>query len=80
MATPNDVEAEAKANLKGSVGGVQGILEIQKSVSIGVTDYDAALSILELIYGIGMDDGKRILGEPKPATEIKQDLNTDVQN
>lgn len=59
-----DIEAEAKANLKGSVGGVQGILEIQKSVSEGVTDYNAALEILDLIYGISKENGKKILGAP----------------
>jgi hypothetical protein len=61
----NDIEAEAKANLKGSVGGVQGILQIQKSVTDGVTDYNAALAILDLIYGISLDDAKRILGTPR---------------
>jgi len=61
----NDIEAEAKANLKGSVGGVQGILQIQKSVTDGVTDYNAAIAILDLIYGISIEDAKRILGTPK---------------
>ena len=67
--TPVDVEAEAKAALKGSVGGVQGILEIQKSVSAGITEYTAALAILDLIYGIGEADAKRILGNPKPVKD-----------
>jgi hypothetical protein len=65
LVIPNDVEAEAKARLKGSVGGVQGILEIQKSVSEGVTDYTAALGILDLIYGIPVEEARRILGTPK---------------
>lgn len=63
--TPVDVEAEAKAKLKGSVGGVQGILAIQAQVASGVTSYEAGLAILELIYGIGEEEGKRILGEKK---------------
>jgi hypothetical protein len=63
-AAANSIEAQAKANLKGSVGGVQGILEIQKSVSSGITDYSAALAILDLIYGINEADAKRILGTP----------------
>ena len=46
----NDIERQAKANLKGSVGGVQGILQIQKSVCDGVTDYGAALAILDLMF------------------------------
>ena len=61
----NDIEAEAKANLKGSVGGVQGILEIQKSVSEGITDYSAAVGILDLIYGISLENARRILGTPR---------------
>lgn len=66
-----DVEAQAKANLKGSVGGVQGILEIQASVSAGITDYTAALAILDLIYGISEVDAKRILGTPKSAPQTQ---------
>ena len=62
--TDVDVEAQAKARLKGSVGGVQGILQIQKSVSDGITDYNAALAILDLIYGISANDAKKILGTP----------------
>ncbi|WP_017732720.1 phage portal protein [Nafulsella turpanensis] len=66
--TPVDVEAQAKAALKGSVGGVQGILSIQQQVSQGITSYESALAILELIYGINPENGKKILGE-----EIKQE-------
>lgn len=36
-----DVEAEAKARLKGSVGGVQGILGIQAGVAAGTTQYES---------------------------------------
>jgi len=69
----NDIEAsedelKAKANLKGSVGGVQGILQIQQSVVAGTTDRDSALAILEVIYGIDRADAERILGQPKAET------------
>lgn len=60
--TPIDIEAESKAKLKGSVGGVQGILEIQLSVANGVTQYDAALSLLDEIYGFDSATASRILG------------------
>lgn len=63
--TPNDVEAEAKAKLKGSVGGVQGILEIQASVAQGITDYSAAISLLYEIFGFDEKTAKSILGTPK---------------
>src|SRR5690606_25040291 len=41
----------AQAQLRGSVGGVQGILAIQQSVAQGTTDYDAAIGILTVVYG-----------------------------
>jgi len=61
-----DIEAEAKANLKGSVGGVQGILEVQRSVAQGITDPDAAIALLYEIYGFDTETGARIVGTPKP--------------
>jgi hypothetical protein len=58
-------QAEAQANLKGSVGGVQGILQIQQSVANGITDYSAAISLLGVIYGIEEQTARQILGTPK---------------
>lgn len=66
ITTPVDVEAEAKAKLKGSVGGVQGILEIQKSVAEGTTEYSAAIALLFEIFGFDESTAKSILGNPKP--------------
>ena len=62
---PTDVEAEAKARLRGSVGGVQGILAIQASVAQQTTDYEAGIATLEEIYGLTVDQAKKILGNPK---------------
>lgn len=59
------MEAEAKAKLKGTVGGVQGVLQIQASVSAGITDYNAAITLLYEIYGFDEPTAKRILGTPK---------------
>jgi hypothetical protein len=64
--TPVDIEAEAKAKLKGSVGGVQGILAIQTSVSQGLTDYDAAIALLREIFGFDDVKAAATLG-PRPA-------------
>lgn len=58
------VQEKAQAELKGSVGGVQGILSIQQSVSEGFTTIDAGAAILELIYGIDAAQARRMLGEP----------------
>lgn len=63
--TPIDKEADAKAALKGSVGGVKGILAIQASVSQGITDYNAALKVLSEIFGFDESTGREILGEHK---------------
>lgn len=60
--TPTDIEAEAKAKLKGTVGGVQGILEIQKSVSEGITSREAAIVILGEIFGFDPVVAGKILG------------------
>ena len=70
METPVDVEAAAKARLKGSVGGVQGILEIQSSVAQGITDYDAAVSLLFEIFGFDETVAKRLLGKKKVIKKI----------
>ena len=74
--TPIDIEAEAKARLKGSVGGVQGILEIQNSVSQGITDYSAAISLLFEIFGFDEVTAKKILGSPK---KINTNVNSNNQ-
>lgn len=63
--TPVDVEAEAKAKLKGSVGGVDGILSIQASVASGITEYEAGLAMLQILYGYDEEKSKAILGNPK---------------
>ena len=57
-----DIEAEAKARLKGSVGVVQGILQIQQSVASGITQYDAAVSLLNEIFGFDDETAREILG------------------
>ena len=43
------------------MGGVQGILEIQKSVAAGTTSNAAALVILEEIFGFPREIGLKML-------------------
>lgn len=59
------IKKEAQASLKGSVGGVQGILQIQASVSQGITDFSAGLAILLEIYGFTEEQARQILGTPE---------------
>lgn len=64
-ASPDDVEADSKAKLKGSISGVTGILDIQLSVSKGTTDRPAAIAMLKTIYGFDDQEAESILGVPK---------------
>lgn len=63
---PEEVENEAKANLRGSAAGVQGLISIQNSVSVGTTDYQSGLNMLYEIYGYDETTAKKLLGNPKP--------------
>ena len=65
-----NINEEAQAKLRGSVGGVAGILDIQRSVSEGVTNYDAAIKTLILIYGFSEADAKSVLGKPPKLKNI----------
>jgi HK97 family phage portal protein len=57
-----DANAQAQANLRGSVGGVQGILSIQASFAQGLTTQQSAISILMEIYGFEENVARQILG------------------
>jgi len=67
-ATPEaeDVNKNAQAQLRGSVGGVQGIIQIQTSVQQGVTSPESAQALLELIYGFPPKEAERLIGRVKP--------------
>lgn len=62
--TPIDIEAEAKAKLKGSVGGVQGIINVAQSVSSGSMSFESGVALLVLIYGLEDADAKKLLISP----------------
>lgn len=64
-----DETAKAQAQLKGSVGGVTALLEIQSSYSQGLTDYESAISMLDIIFGYDRPTAVRLLGEPKKTTD-----------
>lgn len=69
-----DVEGAAKAQLRGSIGGVQGMLQLQASVAAGTTNYDAAIAILMIVYGYDEGKAKQILGKPKPTVPLSAKL------
>lgn len=62
---------QSQANLRGSVGGVQGILGIQASVAQGVTSLEAAVVTLIEIYGFDDQTARLVLGKPKDNEAIQ---------
>lgn len=64
---------QAQATLKGSVGGVQALLQVQASVAQGITTYDSGVATLMEMYGFPEPIAKRLLGEPK----LQEDGPTD---
>jgi hypothetical protein len=56
---------KSQAVLRGSVGGVTALIQLQQSVSAGTTDINAAIAIVEEIYGINHDAAVKMIGTPK---------------
>jgi len=61
----DDATKEAQANLRGSVGGVTGVLQVQASFSQGLTDYNSAMTIFTEIYGFTKEVADALLGSPE---------------
>lgn len=53
--------AEAQAKIRGSVGGVQGIIQINQAVSNGEMSESAGEQILQSIYGISLEDAAKMV-------------------
>jgi hypothetical protein len=54
-------ELESQAKLKGTVGGVQGILKIAGSVGAGLLSEAAAVALLTSVYGLAEENAKTII-------------------
>lgn len=63
--TPKDVNAEAQATLRGSVGGVTALLAIQQSVSAKTTTKEAGVAMIVNIYGFSEEIATEMLGNPE---------------
>lgn len=61
----NVENAKAQATLRGSVGGVSSILEIQASYVNKTTSYESAIAMLQYIFGFDEQKSKELLGTPK---------------
>lgn len=60
-----ELRLKSQAELKGSVGGVSALIDLQKSVSEGFTERDSAIEIIKEIYGINADLAEKMIGQPK---------------
>lgn len=72
LSTNIDVEAEARAKLKGTVGGVQGIIDISSSVASGIMTETAAIAILKFIYGFDDAAAKSMIDVPDASVRAKE--------
>jgi hypothetical protein len=64
-ANQQEVETrQAQASLRGSVGGVQGVLSIQAGVVAGTTTLESAISMLTIIFGFTDEQAGSLLGSP----------------
>ena len=70
-------ELQAQANLRGSVGGVTGLLSVQASVAQGITSFDSAVTILVEIFGFTEEIAMDILGER--TEEISEVREKDIE-
>jgi len=73
-AEEDKLKKTAQAQLKGSVGGVQGILGIQAAIKAG-GDRGAAVATLMEIYGFNKEIANKLLGEIKTETNDKAESN-----
>lgn len=64
--TPEELNAEAQATLRGSVGGVTSLLAIQASIATGMTEKDAGVSMIVNIYGFAKEQAEEMIGNPAP--------------
>ncbi|MGI9582657.1 hypothetical protein ACR1PO_15790 [Chryseobacterium sp. RRHN12] len=64
-----ELRLKSQAELKGSVGGVSALIELQKSVSEGYTERESAIEIIKEIYGINADLAEKMIGQPKENTD-----------
>ena len=60
-----DENKKAQAVLRGSVGGVTSLIQLQQGVSTGVVDLESAINIVIEIYGFDRATAQRMIGTPK---------------
>ena len=78
VAPVDDATKEAQANLRGSVGGVTGVLGVQQSFANGLTDYNSAITIFTEIYGFSLKVADALLGSPEQIIETNESTTNPV--
>jgi hypothetical protein len=60
--------------LRETVGGLEGILSVVRSVSSGVYDIEAGASLISSLYDVSIEEAKKWLGTPtiKNETELNK--------
>ena len=63
---------KAQANLRGSVGGVTGLISLLTSVAEGLMTRESAIGIMTVVYGFTSEEAQNILG---PKIEVNEQEN-----
>jgi hypothetical protein len=65
--TPEAVrlQQESQARLKGTVGGVQALLNVQANVASGLATKEAGAAIIQEIFGFDLETAMRMIGDPE---------------
>lgn len=72
-----NTDSASQAELRGSVGGVTGIIQLQQSVANGLTSKEAAVATLKYVYGFDDKKATEIVGEAKVVPPTPPKLITD---
>jgi hypothetical protein len=66
--------ADSTGALRGSVGGLTGMIEIVKAVASGLYDLDAAVSLVMDRFGLTEEQAKAQLGTPNATASVIEDV------
>lgn len=65
-------DGPSPADLKFTVGGLTGMVEIAKAVASGLYDLDAAVTLVSDRFGLTPEEARKQLGTPQPITNDEQ--------
>ncbi|HPI55733.1 MAG TPA: hypothetical protein PLU10_13625, partial [Chitinophagaceae bacterium] len=68
----SDLQMNTGGNLKDSVGGLTGMIEIAKAVASGLYDLDAAVALVSDRFGLSEQEARKQLGTPQKIESVAQ--------